>query len=173
MQEVELRLIFSKSPQWGGRIVKAYCDWTLHLERGDRALCKDQVDSSACFFLAEPLARLNTWKEQSRYAFVLSPSGEGPDCHRTWEALALGCVPIIKKNSFVDLFQDLPVVVVDDWSEVTESFLRDCQIKLQSQEFDYSKLMLNYWKSKIHRSSESKEFLPKMTIEQFRKFICA
>lgn len=173
IQELELRSIFSRSLIWGERIPKAYCDWMFHLERGDRAECKDRAEPQACFFLEEPLSRLNTWGKQSRYAFVLSPSGAGPDCHRTWEALALGCVPIVKKYAFSDLFQDLPVLIINDWSEVTESFLRDCQSKLQYQEFDYSKLMLNYWKFKIHRSSEAKQFLPRMTIEQFRKFNCA
>jgi hypothetical protein len=123
--------------------------------------------------LDQPLSRCDTWAKQSHYAFVLSPSGGGPDCHRTCEALALGCVPIVKKYPFSDLFQDLPIVMVDDWNEVTEPFLRDCHSKLQSREFDYSKIMLNYWKSKIHGSSETKQFLPRMTIEQFRKFTCA
>jgi hypothetical protein len=36
--------------------------------------------------------------EKINYAFVASPYGGGPDCHRTWEALILGCIPIVKSS---------------------------------------------------------------------------
>ena len=50
--------------------------------------------------------------------YVLSPPGNGPDCHRTWEALYLGSVPIVKKDYWN--FQDLNnhVVVLDSWTEI-------------------------------------------------------
>ena len=34
----------------------------------------------------------------NRYNFVASPPGNGADCHRTWEALTIGVIPIIKKD---------------------------------------------------------------------------
>jgi hypothetical protein len=33
----------------------------------------------------------------SQSKFVLSPPGNGPDCHRTWESIYLGAVPIVLK----------------------------------------------------------------------------
>ena len=55
----------------------------------------------------------NTWEEQSQYQFILSPHGAGIDCFRTWEALVLGCIPIVKKSHISELFQDLPVIAVE------------------------------------------------------------
>jgi hypothetical protein len=173
MQELEMRLLFSKSPQWEHRITKAYCDWTLKIERGDRNECKSKLDPNACVFSTNALSRVDAWAEQSRYAFVVSPSGEGLDCHRTWEALALGCVPIVKNHSFADLFRNLPVLVVNDWSEVTESFLKEWHSKLRVQEFNYSNLMLSQWNLKIHNLQNRRQILPKMTMNEFRTFICA
>jgi hypothetical protein len=173
MQELEMRLIFNKSPQWEHRITKAYCDWTLNIERGDRNECKSKVDPNACVFSTNALSRVDTWAEQSRYAFVVSPSGEGLDCHRTWEALALGCVPIVKNHLFTDLFRDLPVLVVNDWSEVTEPFLKEWCGKLSVREFNYSNLMLSQWNLKIHEPQIDRQILSKMTMNEFRTFICA
>lgn len=42
----------------------------------------------------EELNRAELWRRHGRYSFVISPPGHGLDCHRTWEALALGCIPI-------------------------------------------------------------------------------
>jgi len=53
-----------------------------------------------------------------RYAFVASPPGNGVDCHRTWEALYLRTVPVVKRSVLYDAFPGLPVLPVDDWSEI-------------------------------------------------------
>lgn len=55
----------------------------------------------------------------STYQFVVSPPGNGNDAHRTWEAMYLGCVPIVKKSAGMDYFKSLglPMVVVEDWNE--------------------------------------------------------
>ena len=54
----------------------------------------------------------------ARYGFVASPPGNGVDCHRTWEALYLGVVPILKRSTFCDMFPDLPASFLDDWREI-------------------------------------------------------
>ena len=47
-------------------------------------------------------------KEISTYKFALSPEGNGIDCHRTWECIYVGCIPILKKNSIMfDFFTPL------------------------------------------------------------------
>ena len=45
--------------------------------------------------------RLITWNKQKDFAFVLCPHGGGLDCHRNWEALCLGCIPIVKTSKFI------------------------------------------------------------------------
>lgn len=47
-------------------------------------------------------------KEIFTYKFALSPEGNGIDCHRTWECIYVGCIPILKKNSIMfDFFTPL------------------------------------------------------------------
>jgi len=59
----------------------------------------------------------------AEHAFVFSPEGAGPDCHRHWEALYLGSIPIVKRSAAMDHFADLPLLMVDDWARVTPEWL--------------------------------------------------
>ena len=157
MQEAELRQISKSSLRWSDRKMIAYCNWGVSVDRGDRQECKQKMDPSAYFYQTQRLNRTQTWVEQAQYAFVVSPSGAGLDCHRTWEALALGCVPIVKRSSMTEMFHGMPVVIVDDWSQVNPSFLKEQVERLQDQSFDCSKLLLQYWMERIHTSAITKE----------------
>lgn len=53
--------------------------------------------------------------------FVLSPPGRGLDCHRTWEAIYLGAVPVVLEGSLpATLSRTLPIHVVPDYREFLE-----------------------------------------------------
>lgn len=56
--------------------------------------------------------------------FVPSPAGNGLDSHRTWEALYLGCVPVVLAKDFCG---DLtwPVLVIQNWDELTSKPRRE------------------------------------------------
>lgn len=50
--------------------------------------------------------------------FVISPPGNGLDCHRTWEAIYLGCIPIVLRSALAEEFtRNLPIFAVDDWGD--------------------------------------------------------
>ena len=70
--------------------------------------------------LAERVPRNTLWAMKGEYAFSISPRGHGLDCHRTWEDLLLGCIVIVKTSPLDPLYKDLPVVIIRDWSEITE-----------------------------------------------------
>ena len=82
----------------------------------------------------------------------------GLDCHRTWEALFLGCIPIVKTSPIDSLFEDLPVLIVKDWSDVTPKLLENTMKEFKKKEkngaFDYKKLTLKYWVNKINHYSK-------------------
>lgn len=77
--------------------------------------------------------------------FVISPSGNGLDCHRTWEALLMGCYPVVKSSTLNPLYEGLPVVIVKDWSEVTEKFLERKRNQLDAKVYSRDKLYAAYW----------------------------
>ncbi len=49
-----------------------------------------------------------------------SPVGNGRDCHRTWELLFFGVVPIVRTSTLDALYDNLPVIIVSEWSAVSE-----------------------------------------------------
>ena len=91
------------------------------------------------------MSRTQTWREMCKYSFVLSPFGNGYDCHRTWEALSLGAIPIVRAKQFKDLFADLPILNVDEWSDVTQELLETTIREFKDRKFNYEKFTLKYW----------------------------
>lgn len=66
------------------------------------------------------IPRSELWKKKGEYAFSICPPGNGYDTHRAWEDLILGCIVIVKSSPLNPLYEGLPVVIVNDWSEVSE-----------------------------------------------------
>ena len=85
----------------------------------------------------------------TKYSFVLSPHGNGLDCHRTWEALVLGCIPVVKTSSLDKLYDDLPVLIVNNWYDIDEELLKNTIENFKDKKFNYDKLKLDYWINKI------------------------
>jgi hypothetical protein len=81
--------------------------------------------------------------------FVVSPRGRGIDCHRTWEALLCGAIPIVEHSTIDHVFEGLPVVLINDWCEVTKDFLEETYKNMQAKTFDFERLFANYWIEKI------------------------
>ena len=67
----------------------------------------------------EYMKRKETWEDMVKFKYVLSPHGNGLDCHRTWESLALKCIPIIKTSKLDPLYKDLPILIINSWTDVT------------------------------------------------------
>jgi hypothetical protein len=85
----------------------------------------------------------------SESQFVASPRGNGLDTHRLWEALYMGSYPIVKSSSLDPLYEGLPVLVVQDWAEVTESYLKEKYEEMRGRSYDFSKLSMEYWEKLI------------------------
>jgi len=102
--------------------------------------------------------RTNVWKSYNDYGFSLSPYGNGPDCHRTWEILTMGCIPIVKSHGCNSMYKDLPVLIVNEWSEVNEQLLNDTIEKFKNTTFNYDKLNLSYWVKNKHTQKKKKLF---------------
>ncbi|MFN3546373.1 MAG: hypothetical protein ACK4U0_02695 [Mesorhizobium sp.] len=66
------------------------------------------------------VSQIEIWRRYASYPFVMSAHGNGLDCHRTWEVLCLGCIPIVKTSSLDPLYTGLPVAIVEDWRQVRD-----------------------------------------------------
>lgn len=94
------------------------------------------------------------WKdyiqELSEYKFCISPQGNGIDCHRTWECLYLGVIPIVEKSTVMNAFNDLPILFVENYDNITIEYLNSIyEEEFKNKKFNLEKLDLMYWDKKI------------------------
>ncbi|MGH7124708.1 MAG: hypothetical protein ACREFI_10075 [Stellaceae bacterium] len=135
-QAALLMAIRNDLPSLERRIAAAYVDFAwgrplrhrpapaaAHLPESRHAIVTMLRRRDAVVCQAAPLPRREMWRRRGRYAVVLSPHGGGLDCHRTWEALALGHLVVVPSSGLDPLFEGLPVVPVQSWTEVTEENL--------------------------------------------------
>jgi hypothetical protein len=95
-----------------------------------------------------------------RSKFVLSPRGNGLDCHRTWEALYMGAIPILRTSSADSLYEDLPVVIIKDWREVTEEFLVKKEEEMRTKKYRLEKVYAYYWLNLIESYKPGRRVFP-------------
>jgi len=114
-----------------------------------RQVAIQQIPSELIYYEPTVTKADKGWETQSKYAFVVSPHGNGMDCYRTWEALILGCIVIVKTSPLDTLYTDLPVLIVDSWTDITRELLDTTIQTFQTKTFNYDKLTVEYWKKKI------------------------
>lgn len=85
-----------------------------------------------------------------KYKFIISPEGNGIDCHRHYEALMAGCIPIVEDNEMVkEKYQECPILYTKDYSEITEQYLEEKYKEMIDKEYDFSYLLLSSYDEEI------------------------
>lgn len=101
--------------------------------------------------------RAELWKMYGEFSFVVSPRGYGKDCHRTWEALTLGCAVIVSKDLHLQaLYDDLPIIQIEDWDSITLENLVIWKEELSAKwhTFRFEKLRAAFWVDMVERASK-------------------
>jgi len=145
-QERALIAAARAAPPPAERSPRGYCNWHFAQERGSRRQCLERIDRKAVFFEPAPVPRAQSWASNASMLFTISPTGGGTDCHRTWEALALGTIAVVDRSELSALFTGLPVIEVEDWGEVTADFLNARAEVMLQREYDFAPLFLGYWR---------------------------
>lgn len=84
------------------------------------------------------------FRELPTYKFVISPEGNGIDCHRHYEALMAGCIPIIEdRDNIREKYKGCPILYTKDYSEITESYLNEKYNEMIHKEYDFSRLLMS------------------------------
>jgi GR25 family glycosyltransferase involved in LPS biosynthesis len=151
-QEKELMSVKNSAKPFSERVNKYVCYSNFHLNNSDseRINAVNKIPKDLVFYEPSQITRTETWKNQATYSFVLSPRGVGYDCHRTWEALCLGCIPIVKESPINSVYDDLPVLIINDWSDLTKELLENTIKSFSQKTFSYDKLKLQYWMKLIN-----------------------
>lgn len=150
-QEFVLLNIINNSIPYYKRIPKIFVNFSLNDDRfNQKKRALNTIPKELLVFNKDILPRTIYWEKAVNYTFVLTPSCTGLDSHKIWETLCIGCIPILCVPEFKKLFEELPVIIVDDWSKITQELLDKTLEEFKVRIFNYRKLTLNYWTDLIN-----------------------
>lgn len=145
-QDKLLQELRRNSKPFNQRIPKIYTNAQHRLDRfNDRRSAIQTISNSLLTLEPHIIPRTKVWENYTKHTFILSPFGNGFDCHRTWEALCCGCIVIMRNPFMAALFEGLPVLNVREWSDITEELLQKTLEEFSAKTWNYEKLTLVYW----------------------------
>ena len=105
-------------------------------------------------FLSNHVSFSKVADRYAAYRFTLSPTGRGLDCHRTWEIMLAGSIPIVEVSSLSEMYvkHNLPVVIIPDFK---------CLLNINESH-------LNKWWEELSPLTETTKLLPKFTPEYWK-----
>jgi hypothetical protein len=132
------------------KINKIFCDSHLSLSHPRRnEMYKILKNNKLVNFLNEKVDQLYIMKKYSEHRFVLSPIGNGLDCHRTWEIFLVGSIVITESSPLDEMYikNNLPVIILnkfddlnfmnfDDLNKLWTKYKNKCNIKNIKERFN-------------------------------------
>ena len=100
-----------------GRNILLLQAFSLHTNRSEREAC-NRIAVQLGSKTLENSSPSSYRKALSESRYVLSPAGNGFDCHRTWEAMYLGAIPIVRREHWPFINKSLPVLLIDEWEDL-------------------------------------------------------
>ena len=134
---------------WDKRKIRLYINFSLRSNVAEREAASNQAKKiQGAHFVSQRIS-LNTYLQQvADTKFVLSPPGNGFDCHRTWEALLMGAVPIVLTSALDPLYEGIPAIIVQHWSNLTEELLSSYKYPAKDRD-TAAVLYARYWRDRV------------------------
>lgn len=136
-----------------------YCGYfTVHHWVEERQRCLDAMKHTG-LTMENRVSYREYLLELKRHRFCLCPIGNGIDTFRLWEALYMGCVPIItrrinKERVLVEqykhdnIYSRIPKLKIDYWEDLNPGILTEELYK--NLYFKSEILDFNYWRRKVN-----------------------
>lgn len=143
-----------KSTQVGNHENLVFCAMKTHTDRRRRGNMKKNRATILNTIIKNnikniELKPLEYFESLKNYKFTISPEGNGIDCHRHYEAIISGCIPIVEENEYMrKKYEGVPVLYTEDYSEITPEYLEKKYEEMLDKEYDYSKMFITYFDDK-------------------------
>ncbi len=95
----------------------------------------------------------NYYKKIASSKFILCPRNKTTDTYRIWDAIYLGCIPIVILDDGFKQFIDLPILFINSYAELfsmTEEQLNNIWFEYIGKRWNYNILNINYWTEYIN-----------------------
>jgi hypothetical protein len=90
-----------------------YCNFDLGTNKSERLECLSSIGLKM-----DPKVEFEVYLENiAKSYFIISPNGNGVDCHRHWEALYLKTIPIVTNSVNIENFPEMPFLTLNKWDE--------------------------------------------------------
>lgn len=111
--------------------------------------------------ISKKILKEDYYSQVSKCMLNISPEGNGVDCHRTWETLYLGSVPIVEKSVCTEYWANIgiPLMLVNDWNELVrlESETINEKFSELASYLDHPAIYMEYWiREVLKHKNESK-----------------
>ncbi|CAF3181831.1 unnamed protein product [Rotaria socialis] len=139
---------------WSNRTNLLYVNFSVRNNPVERQAALSQARKFKNVTIVNKKISYETYLEQvGNTRFVLSPPGNGLDCHRTWEAMLMGAVPVVISSGLDPLFKNTPTVILKAWTDLNETLLSS--YKLSSYDNVVSPVLCaRYWFQRLLKYRE-------------------
>ncbi|CAF0788524.1 unnamed protein product [Adineta steineri] len=136
---------------WSQRTTFLYVNFAVGTNTVKRTKALSKASTIKNVQIVKGRITFETYLEQTGNAkFVLSPPGNGLDCHRTWEALLMGAVPIVLRSGLDPLFTKTRSIIIGDWSKLSYNFLSSFNFSLDNN-YEPDVLYAEYWRETLFK----------------------
>jgi hypothetical protein len=116
-----------------------YANFDINTNLNERGKCIREITKNGIVISnRKPFKKF--LEEISKSYFVVSPNGNGVDCHKIWESIYLGSIPIVTDSINIKFYTDLPIYVINDWSDFRIGNFSESLYKKIWGNFDKEKL---------------------------------
>ena len=88
--------------------------------------------------------------------YVLSPPGNGQDCHRFYESVLMGSIPVLQNGTLYPLFVQTKSLVVADLKTFQLDMLVNPVSETLSAPFSWDLILWDTWKDRLNAARGGK-----------------
>lgn len=109
-----------------------YCNFNPNTAPVRWSILKELKKISFIDFEVSSLSPKDYWNKLSQYKYVISPPGNSIDCHRIWESIYLGTIPIVLDHMCHDYWKDLPILFLQNYRDISTKHLLEVHSELKN-----------------------------------------
>lgn len=126
-----------------------YCNFAVSTNPSIRVPLRAKLSQSDVTWCAPTRRFADYLVDMASCKWCVSPTGNGVDCHRTWEALYLGVVPIVSGRQGIVLYEGLPIIFIEDLRDISKAVVDAEQRRIDDMQLDLSHLTMSRWRHRI------------------------
>ena len=128
------------------KINRIYCNINIYTNANRQSILKQVSQYDFVDIDTERLSFDQYINKLKMYKWCISPPGNGIDCHRTWESIYVGTIPLVLDHLNYINFKDLPIHFLNSYDLNLDQLIN---LKIGN---NLEKSTLTYWKNIVYNT---------------------